>query len=130
MCDEPFRDQLVSVDMEDVNEAAGGLVIRVQRSKSGPPRFRLDLCSARWIRRDCVSQSRMNAGSVARLIRRTADAARLNPGELRRRPHSPAPDSLLGLPERVPPKSPSFGRPATNPVHDDMPRNNQLRFTN
>ena len=100
------RSELVSLEVEDVKETADGLVIRVRRSKTDPEAKGATValpygstaatCPIRsyraWIaaagiedgpafrsvdRHGRLSQGRMNAGSVARLIKRAADAAGL-----------------------------------------------------
>lgn len=102
------RSELVSLDVEDMNETADGLVVRVRRSKTDPEGKGTTValpygstaatCPVRsyrgWIaaagikagpafrsvdRHGRVGQGRMNAGSVARLIKRGADAAGLDP---------------------------------------------------
>jgi site-specific recombinase XerD len=101
------RSELVSLDVEDVNEMADGLVLRVRRSKTDPEAKGTTVglpygstaatCPVRsyraWIataeitsgpvfrsvdRHGRVGRGRMNAGSVARLIKRAADAAGLD----------------------------------------------------
>jgi integrase len=101
------RSELIAVDVEDVSETADGLVIRVRRSKTDPEGKGTTValpygstaatCPVRsyraWIagagitngpvfrsvdRHGRVSPGRMNAGSVARLIKRAADAAGLD----------------------------------------------------
>ena len=97
----------MSLDVEDVSETADGLIIRVRRSKADPEAQGISValpydltaptCPVRsyraWIamgieggpvfrsvdRHGRVSGGRMNAGSVARLIRRAALAAGLDP---------------------------------------------------
>jgi site-specific recombinase XerD len=102
------RSELVSLDVEDINETADGLVIRVRRSKTDPVARGTTValpygstaatCPVRsyraWIaasgietgpafrsvdRHSRVGQSSMNAGSVACLIKRAAAAAGLDP---------------------------------------------------
>lgn len=102
------RSELVSLDVEDVSETADGLVIRVRRSKTDPEAKGTTValpygstaatCPVRsyrvWIagagitngpvfrsvdRHGRVGRGRMNAGSVARLIKRAAEAAGLDP---------------------------------------------------
>lgn len=102
------RSELVSLDAEDVSETADGLVIRVRRSKTDPEAKGVsvalpygstaDTCPVRtyraWVaaagiqsgpafravnRHGRVALNRMNAGSVARLIKRAAQAAGLEP---------------------------------------------------
>jgi site-specific recombinase XerD len=102
------RSELVSLDAEDVSETADGLVIRVRRSKTDPEAKGVsvalpygstaDTCPVRmyraWIaaagiqsgpafravnRHGRVALNRMNAGSVARLIKRAAQEAGLEP---------------------------------------------------
>jgi integrase len=102
------RSELVSLDVGDINETADGLVVRVRRSKTDPEGKGTSValpygstaakCPVRsyrvWInaagiadgpafrsvdRHGRVSRGRMNAGSVARLIKRAADAAGLDP---------------------------------------------------
>jgi site-specific recombinase XerD len=102
------RSELVSLDVEDVSETADGLVIRVRRSKTDPEAKGTTValpygstaatcpvrCYRTWIsaagvasgpafrsvdRHGRVGQHRMNAGSVARLIKRAAEAAGLDP---------------------------------------------------
>ena len=102
------RSELVSLDIEDVTETADGLVIRVRRSKTDPEAKGTTIalpygstaatCPVRsyraWIaaagitngpafrsvdRHGRVGQGRMNDGSVARLVKRAAQAAGLNP---------------------------------------------------
>jgi site-specific recombinase XerD len=101
------RSELVSLDVEDVNETVDGLVIRIRRSKTDPDARGTTValpcgsaaatCPVRsyraWIaaagitngpafrsvdRHGRVGQGRMNAGSVARLIKRAAEAAGLD----------------------------------------------------
>jgi integrase len=102
------RSELVSLDIEDITETTDGLVVRVRRSKTDPEGKGTAIalpygstaatCPVRsyraWIaaagiedgpafrsvdRHGRVSRGRMNAGSVARLIKRAADAAGLDP---------------------------------------------------
>jgi site-specific recombinase XerD len=102
------RSELVNLDVEDITETADGLVVRVRRSKTDPEAKGATValpygstaatCPVRsyraWItaagmeagpafrsvdRHGRVSRGRMNAGSVARLIKRAADAAGLEP---------------------------------------------------
>lgn len=102
------RSELVSLEVADVNETADGLVIRVRRSKTDPEAKGTTValpygstaatCPVRsyraWIvaagidagpafravdRHGRVGRGRMNAGSVARLIKRAAEAAGLDP---------------------------------------------------
>jgi site-specific recombinase XerD len=102
------RSEIVSLDCEDVSETADGLVVRVRRSKTDPEAKGTTValpygstaatCPVRsyrsWIaaagiqagpafrsvdRHGGVGQGRMNAGSVARLIKRAAEAAGLDP---------------------------------------------------
>jgi len=102
------RSELVSVDVEDIAETADGLVVRVRRSKTDPEAKGTTValpygstaatCPVRswraWIaaagittgpafrsvdRHGRVGRGRMNAGSVARLIKRAAEAAGLDP---------------------------------------------------
>ena len=102
------RSELVGLDVEDVKETADGLVIQIRRSKTDPEAKGTTValpygstaatCPVRsyraWIeaaritngsvfrsvdRHGHVGQSRMNAGSVARLIQRAAQAAGLDP---------------------------------------------------
>lgn len=102
------RSELVALDVGDVSETADGLVIRVRRSKTDPEAKGTTValpygsttatCPVRsyraWIsaagiasgpvfrsvdRHGRVGQHRMNAGSVARLIKRAAGAAGLDP---------------------------------------------------
>jgi site-specific recombinase XerD len=102
------RSELVSLDVQDVSETADGLVIRVRRSKTDPEAKGMTValpygstaatCPVRsyraWIaasaitagpafravdRHGRVGRARMNAGSVARLIKRAAAAAGLDP---------------------------------------------------
>jgi site-specific recombinase XerD len=101
------RSELVGLDVGDVNETADGLVIRLRRSKTDPEGKGITValpygstaatCPVRsyraWIsaagieagpafrsvdRHGRVGQGRMNAGSVARLIKRAAEAAGLH----------------------------------------------------
>jgi integrase len=103
------RSELVSLDVEDATETADGVVIRVRRSKTDPEAKGMTValpygsmattCPVRsfraWIAAACISagpafravdrhgrvgQGRMNAGSVARVIKRAAEAAGLDPG--------------------------------------------------
>jgi site-specific recombinase XerD len=102
------RSEVVSLDVEDVSETADGLVIRVRRSKTDPEAKGTTValpygsaaatCPVRsyrvWIaaagitagpafravdRHGRLGRGRMNAGSVARLIQRAAEAAGLDP---------------------------------------------------
>jgi integrase len=102
------RSELISLNAEDLSETADGLVIRVRRSKTDPEAkgamvalpygSTAATCPVRsyraWIgaagiwngpafrsvnRHGRVSPGRMNAGSVARLIKRAAEAAGLEP---------------------------------------------------
>jgi integrase len=102
------RSELVSLDTGDITETADGLVIRVRRSKTDPEAKGMTValpygstaatCPVRsyrtWIasagivggplfrsvdRHGRIGQGRMNAGSVARLIKRAAEAAGLDP---------------------------------------------------
>jgi site-specific recombinase XerD len=102
------RSELVNLNVEDVSETADGLVIRVRRSKTDPEARGTTValpygstaatCPVRsyrtWIgaagveagpafravdRHGRVGGGRMNAGSVARLIKRAAEAASLDP---------------------------------------------------
>lgn len=102
------RSELVSLDVDDVSETAGGLVIRVRRSKTDPEARGTTValpfgsttatCPVRsyraWIadagietgpafrsvdRHGRIGLGRMNPGSVARLIKRAAEAAGLDP---------------------------------------------------
>jgi site-specific recombinase XerD len=102
------RSELVSLDVPDISETADGLVIRVRRSKTDPEAKGITValpygstaatCPVRsyrtWIagagitcgpafrsvdRHGRVGRERMNAGSVARLIKRAAEAAGLDP---------------------------------------------------
>ena len=102
------RSELVNFDVDDITETADGLVIRVRRSKTDPEGKGTTValpygstaatCPVRsyraWIaaagitagpafrsvdRHGRVSPGRMNAGSVARLIKRAAEAAGLDP---------------------------------------------------
>jgi site-specific recombinase XerD len=102
------RSELVSLDVEDVNETTDGLVIRVRRSKTDPEARGTTValpygstaatCPVRsyraWVaaagitngpafrsvdRHGRVGQGRMNAGSIARLIKRAAEDAGLDP---------------------------------------------------
>jgi integrase len=102
------RSELVALDVGDVGETADGLVIRVRRSKTDPEAKGMTValpygstaatCPVRsyraWIaaagitsgpafrsvdRHGVVGQGRMNAGSAARLIKRAAEAAGLDP---------------------------------------------------
>jgi site-specific recombinase XerD len=102
------RSELVALDVEDVGETADGLVIRVRRSKTDPEAKGTTValpygstaatCPVRnyraWIaaagietgpafrsvdRHGSVGRGRMNAGSVARLIKRAAESAGLDP---------------------------------------------------
>jgi site-specific recombinase XerD len=102
------RSELVSLEIRDVNETADGLVIRVRRSKTDPEGKGTTValpygstaatCPVRsyraWIaaakietgpafrsvdRHGHIGQGRMDAGSVARLIKRAAEAAGLDP---------------------------------------------------
>jgi integrase len=102
------RSELVSFDIDDISETANGLVIRVRRSKTDPEAKGATValpcgstaatCPVRsyraWIaaagiasgpafrsvdRHGRIGQGRMNAGSVARLIQRAAEAAGLDP---------------------------------------------------
>lgn len=101
------RSELVALDIEDVNETADGLVIRVRRSKTDPEGKGTAValpygstaatCPVRsyraWVaaagirsgpafrsvdRHGRISPGRLNAGSVARLIKRAAKAAGLD----------------------------------------------------
>jgi site-specific recombinase XerD len=102
------RSELVGLDVEDVTETTDGLVIRVRRSKTDPEAKGISValpygstaatCPVRsyraWMaasaiqagpafrsvdRHGRVGQGRMNAGSVARLIKRAAEAAGRDP---------------------------------------------------
>jgi site-specific recombinase XerD len=102
------RSELVNLDLDDVTETADGLVIRVRRSKTDPEAKGTSValpygstaatCPVRsycaWIaasaiqagpvfravdRHGRISEGRMNAGSVARLIKRAAEGAGLDP---------------------------------------------------
>jgi site-specific recombinase XerD len=102
------RSELVGLDVEDVSDTADGLVIRIRRSKTDPEAKGATValpygsttatCPVRsyraWIaaagmtsgpafrsvdRHGRIGQARMNAGSVARLIKRAAEAAGLDP---------------------------------------------------
>jgi site-specific recombinase XerD len=102
------RSEIVSLDVDDISETADGLVIRLRRSKTDPEAKGATValpcgstaatCPVRsyrsWIaaagiasgpafrsvdRHGRVGRGRMNAGSVARLIKRAADAAGLDP---------------------------------------------------
>jgi site-specific recombinase XerD len=102
------RSELVSLDVDDIAETGDGLVIRVRRSKTDPEAKGISValpygsaaatCPVRsyrsWIaaaglqsgpafrsvdRHGRVGRGRMNAGSVARLIKRAAAAAGLDP---------------------------------------------------
>ena len=102
------RSELVDLDVEDAKETADGLVIQIRRSKTDPEGKGTTValpygstavtCPVRsyrvWIarvgietgpafravdRHGRVGQGRMNAGSVARLIKRAAEAAGLDP---------------------------------------------------
>ena len=102
------RSEIVSLDVDDIRETADGLVIRVRRSKTDPEARGMTValpygslaatCPVRsyraWIaaagiefgpafrsvdRHGRLSQGQMNAGSVARLIKRAAEAAGLDP---------------------------------------------------
>jgi len=102
------RSEIVSLDVEDVSETADGLVVRLRRSKTDPEAKGMTValpygstaatCPVRtyraWIaragieagpafravdRHGRVRRGRMNAGSVARLIKRAAEAAGLDP---------------------------------------------------
>lgn len=102
------RSELVALDVEDVKETADGLVIQIRRSKTDPEGKGTTValpygssaatCPVRsyraWIaaagitsgpafrsvdRHGRVGVGRMNAGSIARLIKRAADAAGLDP---------------------------------------------------
>ena len=102
------RSELVGLDVEDVKETADGLVIQIRRSKTDPEAKGTTValpygstaatCPVRsyrgWIaaaeittgpvfrsvdRHGRVRRGRMNAGSVARLIKRAAEAAGLDP---------------------------------------------------
>ena len=102
------RSELVGLDVDDVTETADGLVIRIRRSKTDPEAKGTTIalpfgstaatCPVRgyraWIaasgiaagpafrsvdRHGRAGQGRMNAGSVARLIKRAAEAAGLDP---------------------------------------------------
>jgi integrase len=104
------RSELVGLEVEDITETADGLVIRVRRSKTDPEAKGITValpygssvatCPVRsyraWMakaeissgpafrgvdRHGRVSPQRMNAGSVARLIKRAAEAAGLNPAQ-------------------------------------------------
>jgi integrase len=102
------RSELVSPDVEDLTETADGLVVRVRRSKTDPEAKGTTValpygstaatCPVRsyraWIaaakittgpafrsvdRHGRLGRARMNAGSVARLIKRAAEATGLDP---------------------------------------------------
>lgn len=102
------RSELVALDVEDVKETDDGLVVRVRRSKTDPEAKGIVValpygstattCPVRsyraWIaasgivagpafrsvdRHSHIGQGRMNTGSVARLIKRAAEAAGLDP---------------------------------------------------
>ena len=102
------RSELVSLDVEDLTETADGLVVRLRRSKTDPEAKGTTValpygstaatCPVRsyraWVaaakitsgpafrsvnRHGRVGRGRMNAGSVARLIKRAAEAAALDP---------------------------------------------------
>jgi len=102
------RSELVSLDVEDLTETADGLIVRVRRSKTDPEAKGITValpygstaatCPVRsyrsWAaaakitagpafrsvdRHGRVGRARMNAGSVARLIKRAAEAAGLDP---------------------------------------------------
>jgi len=102
------RSEIVSLDVEDVSETADGLVVRLRRSKTDPEAKGMTValpygstaatCPVRsfrtWVaaakitsgpafravdRHGRVGRGRMNAGSVARLIKRAAEAAGLDP---------------------------------------------------
>jgi integrase len=102
------RSELANLDFDDITETADGLIIRVQRSKTDPEAKGASValpygstaatCPVRsyraWIvaagittgpafrsvdRHRRVGSGRMNAGSVARLIKRAAEAAGLDP---------------------------------------------------
>ena len=102
------RSELVDLDVEDVKETADGLVIRVRRSKTDPEARGAAValpygstaatCPVRsyraWVaaagietgpafrsvdRHGRAGLGRMNSGSVARLIKRAAEAAGLDP---------------------------------------------------
>ena len=102
------RSELVNLDVEDITETADGLVVQVRRSKTDPEAKGMTValpygsvaatCPVRsyreWItaggiktgpafrsvdRHGRVCSGRMNAGSVARLIKRTTEAAGLDP---------------------------------------------------
>ena len=132
------RSELVALDVEDVTETADGLVIRVRRSKTDPEGKGTTValpygstaatCPVRsyraWIaaagiqsgpafrsvdRHGRMSRGRLNAGSVARLIKRAAGASdqarrwrgRSRGGELCR-PQPPRRFRYASLPERRP----------------------------
>jgi site-specific recombinase XerD len=102
------RSELVGLDIEDIAETADGLVVRVRRSKTDPEAKGMTValpygstaatCPVRsyrkWIaaaeinsgpafrsvdRHGRIGRGPMNAGSVARLIKRAAEAAGLDP---------------------------------------------------
>jgi len=102
------RSEIVSLDVEDLTETADGLVVRLRRSKTDPEAKGTTValpygstaatCPVRsyrtWVaaakitsgpafrsvdRHGRVGRGRMNAGSVARLIKRAAEAAGLAP---------------------------------------------------
>ena len=102
------RSEIVSLDVEDITETADGLVIRVRRSKTDPEAKGTTValpygstaatCPVRsylgWIaaaaieagsafrsvdRHGRVGPGRLNTGSVARLIKRAAEVAGLDP---------------------------------------------------
>lgn len=102
------RSELVGLDIEDVKETADGLVIQIRRSKTDPEAKGTTValpygstaatCPVRsyraWIaaagimsgpafravdRHGRIGHGRMNTGSVARLIKRAAEAAGLDP---------------------------------------------------
>jgi len=102
------RSEIVSLDVEDVSETTDGLVVRLRRSKTDPEAKGTTValpygstaatCPVRsyrtWVaaakitsgpafrsvdRHGRLGRARMNAGSVARLIKRAAEAAGLDP---------------------------------------------------
>lgn len=101
------RSELADLDIEDIKETADGLVIRVRRSKTDPERKGIAIalpygstaatCPVRsyraWIaaasletgpafravdRHGRVSPARLNPGSIARVVKRAAEAAGLD----------------------------------------------------
>lgn len=102
------RSEIVALDVEDVKETTDGLVVRVVRSKTDPEAKGISValpygstaatCPVRsyraWIaaahiasgpafrsvnRHGHVGRGRMNAGSIARVVKRAAEAAGLDP---------------------------------------------------